>query len=97
MRSSFPLLALPLVAVCLVSSVAAKTVTVGTTKDPNYKSEYKIMPDHKTRNRFWSPLPKTYVDVDALPGNFAWNNVNGTSYVTESRNQHIPQYCGRFV
>jgi len=41
-----------------------------------------------------SPLPHTFVDIDALPANFAWNSVNGTNYATLARNQHIPQYCG---
>ncbi|KAH8045553.1 transferase [Aureococcus anophagefferens] len=31
---------------------------------------------------------------DDLPAEFTWGNVNGTSYLTMSRNQHIPQYCG---
>jgi len=71
-----------------------KTVTVKPLKVNNYRSEYKIMPGHKVRNNFYNPLPSSYIDAAKLPGNFAWNNVNGTSMVTESRNQHIPQYCG---
>ena len=28
------------------------------------------------------------------PQEFNWNNINGTSYITRTLNQHIPQYCG---
>lgn len=38
---------------------------------------------------FESPKP-----VEDYPADFSWCDVNGTSYCTMSRNQHIPQYCG---
>lgn len=32
--------------------------------------------------------------IEALPTNFNWNNVNGTNFLTLTKNQHIPNYCG---
>merc|ERR1711935_1318608 len=29
-----------------------------------------------------------------LPDQFLWNDVNGTNYLTNLRNQPVPQYCG---
>lgn len=40
------------------------------------------------------PLPHTYLSESHLPLTFNWNDVNGVSYLTRMRNQHIPQYCG---
>eukprot|EP00958_Prasinococcus_capsulatus_P018884 scaffold2261_cov405-Prasinococcus_capsulatus_cf.AAC.15 len=41
-----------------------------------------------------SPEPYTYTTVSALPTNFSWGNVNGTNFLSTTRNQHIPVYCG---
>jgi cathepsin X len=57
-------------------------------------NEVKIMPKHTKKGDFHSPLPSTYVDVNALPPSWDWGNMNGEDYVTKSLNQHIPQYCG---
>ena len=32
-------------------------------------------------------------DVE-LPDQFIWNSVNGTNFLTNVRNQHVPYYCG---
>merc|ERR1711935_218460 len=32
--------------------------------------------------------------VDDLPEQWIWNSVEGTNYLTNLRNQHVPSYCG---
>eukprot|EP00586_Coscinodiscus_wailesii_P005994 CAMPEP_0172489692 /NCGR_PEP_ID=MMETSP1066-20121228/19877_1 /TAXON_ID=671091 /ORGANISM="Coscinodiscus wailesii, Strain CCMP2513" /LENGTH=345 /DNA_ID=CAMNT_0013257751 /DNA_START=62 /DNA_END=1099 /DNA_ORIENTATION=+ len=56
--------------------------------------EYKIMKGHTLFEDYRSPLPYTYIKEDELPDAFTWGNVNGTSYLSKSHNQHIPHYCG---
>eukprot|EP00698_Gefionella_okellyi_P002872 TRINITY_DN12739_c0_g1_i1.p1 TRINITY_DN12739_c0_g1~~TRINITY_DN12739_c0_g1_i1.p1 ORF type:complete len:305 (+),score=46.35 TRINITY_DN12739_c0_g1_i1:31-915(+) len=41
-----------------------------------------------------SPLPIDYLHPSDVPDSFDWRNVSGVNYVTTSRNQHLPQYCG---
>jgi len=41
-----------------------------------------------------SPLPHTYLKASNLPAEFTWANKDGVNYLTMSRNQHIPVYCG---
>jgi cathepsin X len=32
--------------------------------------------------------------LSTLPENLLWNDINGKNFLTVSRNQHIPIYCG---
>jgi len=41
-----------------------------------------------------TPEPSTFLGVADLPRDFSWRDVNGTSFLSPIRNQHIPQYCG---
>eukprot|EP00697_Spironema_sp_BW2_P009356 gnl/Spiro4/24208_TR12019_c0_g1_i1.p1 gnl/Spiro4/24208_TR12019_c0_g1~~gnl/Spiro4/24208_TR12019_c0_g1_i1.p1 ORF type:complete len:356 (+),score=77.29 gnl/Spiro4/24208_TR12019_c0_g1_i1:34-1068(+) len=59
---------------------------------PRRASEFKIMPGHKIKENFSTPLPHTY--LKDVPDQWFWGNVSGVNYLTKSLNQHIPQYCG---
>ena len=42
-----------------------------------------------------TPRPHETMDIlRDVPANFFWGNVTGVNYLTETKNQHIPQYCG---
>ena len=45
-------------------------------------------------NRAAPRIKDPLVPMDDLPTQKLWNNVDGTSYLTNIRNQHVPTYCG---
>lgn len=57
-------------------------------------NEIKILEGHTIKSHIESPLPHTYVKSDSLPDDFTWQDIDGTSFLTHSLNQHLPQYCG---
>lgn len=40
------------------------------------------------------PVLKSQLEPVDIPANHVWNNVDGVNYLTNIKNQHIPQYCG---
>merc|ERR1712216_368435 len=51
--------------------------------------DYDHVEEHVT-----SPRPHEVINMLEIPDDFDWRDVNGKSYVSIPRNQHIPQYCG---
>merc|ERR1719454_1756887 len=56
-----------------------------------------VDPVHPCRKSSGKPQPgfvrEALKDVE-LPEQWIWNDVNGVNYLTNLRNQHVPQYCG---
>jgi len=57
-------------------------------------SEIKHVSGHRIEDDYTQPLPIDYLRPVDLPYSFSWGNVSGTSYLTKSLNQHLPQWCG---
>mmetsp|Transcript_28571 Transcript_28571/g.27544 ORF Transcript_28571/g.27544 Transcript_28571/m.27544 type:complete len:447 (+) Transcript_28571:24-1364(+) len=55
--------------------------------DPN-------MPCHVQPEEEVHPVVTSSLEPVELPSNFRWNNVDGINYLTNTKQQHIPQYCG---
>ena len=67
----------------LVSSVVAKKFI-----DPQFPGR-KVSEHTNMGNTVDEPLKAVQ-----LPENYIWNDVDGTNFLTNIRNQHVPQYCG---
>ena len=51
-------------------------------------------PCYRKTQKAIKPVLKSTLEEVEIPANHVWNNVKGVNYLTNIKNQHIPQYCG---
>jgi len=77
--------------VLLLALVASK-------ESPKLEKKYAgFVANHEFRksslaSNITQPLPWTY--IKAVPSTWDWRNIRGKNFLSTTRNQHIPQYCG---
>jgi len=77
-----------LLLVCLLSIVAhCWGYNHGLKRDHRFRASAR-------REHITEPLPHEYLSQADIPTDWDWRNVNGTNFLSSTRNQHIPQYCG---
>ena len=74
-----------------MKSIAFATLALPSASAAKWNGSPKL-----NNERITGPRAHQLLNVAALPADWDWRNVNGTNFLTESRNQHIPQYCGMF-
>ena len=77
-------------------ALTAPVLATNSTKPP-LKYVDRDVPCKKPYNPLTAPKDVIHTPlefVEEIPINFEWNNVGGRNYLTNMKNQHVPQYCG---
>ena len=61
---------------------------------PFQKACYNGNTEFKNGERVTGPRAHERLSMNDVPKKWFWGDVNGVNYLSELRNQHIPQYCG---
>jgi len=77
----------------LLVAIAFATRVKPTQRSQGFKPnlEWRSGPN---REHITEPLPWEYLTPEDVPSNWFWGDTNGKNYLSATRNQHIPQYCG---
>tara|TARA_B110000208_G_C11683234_1_gene399600 strand:+ start:119 stop:1102 length:984 start_codon:yes stop_codon:yes gene_type:complete len=77
----------------LASSVGARSL--GSSSHQNeVVRDVKLWEEMRAGKHLISPESVDVVDATGLPKSLFWGSVNGTNFLSSTRNQHIPVYCG---
>lgn len=73
-----------------------KKILAGSERQPEHPMKYGRVPrvffekgERIIGKRSWETI-----DIEAVPAAWDWRNVNNTNFLTFTRNQHVPVYCG---